>query len=283
MNDFLSQPQNYLNAETIQMLGGYVLSIVAFIAILIIGRYVATWVRNLIRGGLDRPKVDTTLTKFAGNFAYYAIFLLAIFAGLETVGIETASFVAVLAAASFAVGLALQGTLANFAAGVMLLVFRPFKVDDYVEIAGETGFVRDISLFFTRITTRENRLIIVPNGDIFGSTIENIFANDIIRVDCDVGTDYPADIDATREVLLEAARNVEGRIEEKGEQAALTGLGDSSIAWQVRVWAEPDDYFRLKQELTRQVKYKLDEAEIGIPYPQMDVHLDELGGDGEAA
>jgi small conductance mechanosensitive channel len=283
MNDFLSQPQNYLNAETIQMLGGYVLSIVAFIAILIIGRYVATWVRNLIRGGLDRPKVDTTLTKFAGNFAYYAIFLLAIFAGLETVGVETASFVAVLAAASFAVGLALQGTLANFAAGVMLLVFRPFKVDDYVEIAGETGFVRDISLFFTRITTRENRLIIVPNGDIFGSTIENIFANDIIRVDCDVGTDYPADIDATREVLLEAARNVEGRIEEKGEQAALTGLGDSSIAWQVRVWAKPDDYFRLKQELTRQVKYKLDEAEIGIPYPQMDVHLDELGGDGEAA
>ena len=281
MNELFSQTG--LNAETIRLIGAYVVRAVAFIGILVIGRYVATWVRNLIRGGLDRPKVDTTLTKFAGNFAYYAIFLLAIFAGLETVGVETASFVAVLAAASFAVGLALQGTLANFAAGVMLLVFRPFKVDDYVEIAGETGFVRDISLFFTRITTRENRLIIVPNGDIFGSTIENIFANDIIRVDCDVGTDYPADIDATREVLLEAARNVEGRIEEKGEQAALTGLGDSSIAWQVRVWAKPDDYFRLKQELTRQVKYKLDEAEIGIPYPQMDVHLDELGGDGEAA
>ena len=281
MNDLFSQ--NYLNAETIQMLGSYVLSIIAFIAILVIGRYVATWVRNLIRGGLDRPSMDTTLTKFAGNFAYYAIFLLAAFAGLETVGVETASFVAVLAAAGFAVGLALQGTLANFAAGVMLLIFRPFKVDDYVEIAGETGFVRDISLFFTRITTRENRLIIVPNGDIFGSTIENIFANDIVRVDCEVGTDYPADIDATREVLLEAARNVDGRVEEKGEQAALTALGGSSINWEVRVWARPDDYFRLKQELTRQVKYKLDEAEIGIPYPQMDVHLDEVGGDGEAA
>jgi len=279
MNDLLSQTG--LNADSIRLIGAYVLRAVAFIAILVIGRYVATWVRNLIRGGLDRPKLDTTLTKFASNFAYYAIFLLAIFAGLETVGVETASFVAVLAAASFAVGLALQGTLANFAAGVMLLIFRPFKVNDYVEIAGETGFVRDISLFFTRITTRENRLIIVPNGDIFGSTIENIFANDIIRVDCDVGTDYPADIDATREVLLEAARNVDDRIEEKGEQAALTGLGDSSIAWQVRVWAKPDDYFRLKQELTRQVKYKLDEAEIGIPYPQMDVHLDELNGEVE--
>ena len=279
MNELLSETS--LNAATIQMIGAYVLRAVAFIAILIIGRYVATWVRSLIRSGLDQPKMDTTLMKFASNFAYYVIFLLAIFAGLETVGVETASFVAVLAAGGFAVGLALQGTLANFAAGVMLLIFRPFKVDDYVEIAGEKGFVRDICLFFTRLITRENRLVIVPNGDIFGSTIENIFANDVLRVDCEVGTDYPADIDATREVLLEAARNVDGRVEEKGEQAALTALGGSSINWEVRVWARPDDYFRLKQELTRQVKYKLDEAEIGIPYPQMDVHLDKLNGEGD--
>ena len=280
MNDF--RAQDYLNAETIQLLGLYVLSIVAFILILIAGWYAATWARNAIRGQLDRPTVDSTLTKFAGNFAFYAILLLAIFAGLETVGVETASFVAVLAAAGFAVGLALQGTLANFAAGIMLLIFRPFKIGDYVEIADEKGFVRDISLFFTRITTRENRLIIVPNDDIFGSTIENIFARDPIRVDCDVGTDYPADIDATREVLLEAARSVEDRVEDRGVQAALKGLGDSSINWQVRVWATPDDYFRLRQELARQVKYKLDEAEIGIPYPQMDIHLDELNGEPEA-
>ena len=280
MNDF--RAQDYLNAETIQLLGLYVLNIVAFILILIAGWYAATWARNAIRGQLDRPTVDSTLTKFAGNFAFYAILLLAVFAGLETVGVETASFVAVLAAGGFAVGLALQGTLANFAAGVMLLIFRPFKVNDYVEVADETGFVKDISLFFTRLTTRENRIVIVPNDDIFGTTIENIFANDVIRVDCEVGTDYPADIDATREVLLDAARSVEGRIEEKGEQAALKALGGSSINWEVRVWVEPDDYFRLKQELTRQVKYKLDEAEIGIPYPQMDIHLDELNGEPEA-
>lgn len=280
MNDLVSQ--NYLSAEALQMIAEYVLLAIGFIVILVVGRYVATWVRNLIRGGLDQPQVDTTLTRFAGNFAYYAIFLLAIFAGLETVGVETASFVAVLAAAGFAVGLALQGTLSNFAAGVMLLIFRPFKIDDYVEIADETGYVKDLSLFFTRITTRDNRLIIVPNGDIFGSTIRNIFAHDVVRVDCDVGTDYPADIDATRKVLLEAARNVEDRVKEKGEQAALTELGGSSINWEVRIWAAPDDYFRLRQELTRQVKYKLDEAEIGIPYPQMDVHLDELDGESDA-
>lgn len=278
MSDLFSQ--NYLSSETLSLAANYILSGVAFILILAIGRYLARWIRDLIRGGLDTPGVDRTLTRFAGNFAYYAIFLLAIFAALETVGVETASFVAVLAAASFAVGLALQGTLANFAAGVMLLVFRPFSVEDYVDIAGETGFVKDIQLFFTRLRTRDNRIVIVPNGDIFGATIENIFANDEIRVDCDVGTDYPADIDRTREVLLQAARNVDDRIEEMGEQAALVGLGDSSIDWQVRVWASPDNYFRLKQELTRQVKYALDEADIGIPYPQRDVHVDHLNEDG---
>ncbi|MFP4229253.1 MAG: mechanosensitive ion channel family protein [Salinivenus sp.] len=279
MNELLSQ--DFFTAETLSLAANYILSGVAFIVILVVGRYIAGWVRDGIKSGLDRPKIDTTLTKFAGNFAYYAIFLLAIFAGLETVGVQTASFIAVLAAASFAVGLALQGTLANFAAGVMLLVFRPFGVGDYVEIAGETGFVRDVQLFFTRLRTRSNHVIIVPNGDIFGSTIENIFAEDEIRVDCDVGTDYPADIDEVREILLEAARAVDGRLEEKGEQAALVGLGDSSINWQVRVWAHPDDYFRLKQELTRQVKYKLDAAGIGIPFPQRDIHVDYLNGTPE--
>lgn len=271
--------QSFLTPETLRLLGGYVLSVVAFIAILIVGSYIAGWVRSVIRGGLDRPRFDSTLVKFAGNFVYYAIWILALLAGLETVGVETASFVAVLAAAGFAVGFAMQGTLANFAAGIMLLLFRPLNVGDYVEVGGETGFVRDIQLFFTKLDTRENRLVIIPNSDVFGSTIENIFHHDLIRVDCDVGTDYPADIDRTREVLLQAARSVDGRVEEKGEQAALTGLGDSSINWQVRIWAEPDDYFRLRQELIRVVKYELDEAGIGIPYPQTDVHLDR--GDGE--
>jgi small conductance mechanosensitive channel len=248
------------------------------ILILIVGRFVAGWVRRLIQKGLDRPTFDTTLTKFAGNIAYYAILVLAVLAALSTVGVEVASFVAILAAAGFAVGLALQGTLANFAAGIMLLLFRPFNVGDFIEVADETGFVREIQLFYTRIATRSNRLIIIPNSDVFGSSITNIFHYDTVRVDCAVGTDYPADIDETREVLLRAARKVDDRIEEKGEQAALKGLGDSAIDWEVRVWAKPDDYFRLKQELTRVVKYELDDAGIGIPYPQMDVHVDELNG-----
>jgi len=268
--------QDFLTAETMTMLGGYLVRVLAFIGILIVGRWIAARIRSLIKGGLDRPDMDRTLTKFAGNFVYYAVIVLALLAALNTLGVETASFVAVLAAAGFAVGFALQGTLANFAAGVMLLVFRPFNVGDYVEIGGEKGFVRDLQLFFTKLDTRENQLVIVPNSDVFGSTIRNFFAYEEVRVGCDVGTDYPADIDATREVLLEAARSVDDRLEEKGVQAALVELGGSSINWQVRIWARPDDYFRLKQELTRQVKYHLDEAEIGIPFPQLDVHMDKL-------
>mgnify|MGYP006434247105 CR=1 FL=1 len=266
--------QDYLNADTINQLTTYLLKGVGFVLILVIGRWVAGRVRRTIRSGLDSPKFDKTLVKFAGNFSYYAIFILAAFMGLQTLGVETASFVAVLAAAGFAVGLALQGTLANFAAGVLLLVFRPFNVGDYIEAGGETGLVRDLQLFYTKIDTRSNRLVIVPNGAIFGSTIRNIFHYDHVRIGCAVGTDYPADIDETREVLLKAARSIDDRIEEKGEQATLVELGGSSINWEVRIWSTPDDYFRLKQALTRAVKYHLDEAEIGIPYPQMDVHLD---------
>jgi small conductance mechanosensitive channel len=271
--------QQYLNAETLTMLGGHLFSVVGFLAILFAGRFVASRLRRTIRTKLDRPKVDQTLVKFGSNIAYYAIFVLAIFAALEMVGVETASFVAVLAATGFAVGLALQGTLANFAAGVMLLVFRPFNVGDYVEVGGETGYVRDLQLFFTKIDTRSNQLLVIPNSDIFGSTIRNVFNYDYLRVDCAVGTDYPADIDDTREVLLAAAQNVNDRLEEHGEQAALVSLGDSAIIWEVRVWAHPDDYFRLKQELARAVKYALDDAGIGIPYPQMDVHVDSLNGE----
>ncbi len=279
MDQLLSQ--DYFSAEALSLTADYLLSALAFIVILVIGRYVAKWLRRKIRNGLDAPGMDRTLTTFAGNFVYYAVILLAIFAALQTVGVQIASFVAVLAAAGFAVGLALQGTLENFASGIMLLVFRPFSVGDYVEISDEKGFVQDLQLFFTRLKTRDNRIIVIPNGDVFGAKITNIFDQEDIRLHCDVGTDYTADIDETRQVLLKAARSVEERLEEKGEQAALVELGGSSINWQVRIWATPEKYFRLRQELTRKVKYHLDDAGIGIPYPQRDVHLDHLNGEEE--
>lgn len=257
----------------------YVQDFVFGLVVLIAAWFIAGWSRKLIRRSLDRPRLDTTLMTFVGNLLYYVIFVLGLLAALSTMGVEVASFVAILAAAGFAVGLALQGTLANFAAGVMLLIFRPFRVDDYITIAGETGFVREIQLFYTIIDQRDNQRLIIPNGDVFGSTIRNQFHHDAVRIGVAVGTDYPADIDATREVLLKAAASVDGRIESRGEQAALKGLGDSAIDWEVRIWSEPEHYFRLKQELTRAVKYALDAADIGIPYPQMDIHMDKLNGE----
>ena len=251
-------------------------SAAAGIVILIVGWMVAGWLRNLIRRSMDKPSVDKTLASFMANLSYYAVLILTIFVALDTVGVEVVAFVGVLAAAGFAVGLALQGTLANFAAGVMLIIFRPFNVGDYVDVAGESGIVKGIQLFYTQIDTFDNRRIIIPNGEVFGSTIENNFYHDVVRVDADVATAYPEDIDAAREVLVEAAESIDDRVEEEGVQAALVGLGDSSIDWQVRIWAKTGDSFRLKRELTRAVKYKLDEAGISIPFPQMDVHLDRV-------
>ncbi|WP_040605721.1 mechanosensitive ion channel family protein [Salisaeta longa] len=268
----------FVTPENVDLFVQYTLNIVAFIAILIAARIIAGWVRKLIRRALERPEFDKTLSKFLGTFSYYAVFLLGIVVALNTVGVAAASLAAALAAAGFAVGLALQGSLSNFAAGIMLLIFRPFSVGDYVTVGGETGFVRELQLFYTKIDTRANELVIIPNSAVFGSVIRNEFAYDIRWAECAVGTDYPADLDETRAVLTRAAESVDGRVEDKNVSVALTELGGSSINWKVRIWVRSEDYFQKKQALTRAVKYALDDAGIGIPYPQMDVHLDKLDG-----
>ena len=271
-----------LTLESILLYGGRLLGA---IAIFIVARWVADRLRNAVRSMLDKPEYDKTLARFGGNMLYYVIIVLAVLAALSTIGVEMASFIAILAAAGFAVGLALQGTLANFSAGVMLLIFRPFDVDDVVEVGGERGRVRDIQLFYTRLNTLDNRLVIIPNSDVFGSSIRNLLYNDELRVACEVGTDYPADLDEARAVIKRAGERIDERIEERGVQVLLTELGGSSINWEVRVWIRPDgfgDLLRVRDELARAVKYELDAADIGIPYPQMDIHMDrtDAGGDG---
>lgn len=237
---------------------------------------IAGWVRRIIRRSLERTEFDLTLTRFFSNLAYYAVIVFGVLSALTLFGISVASFAAVLAAAGFAIGLALQGSLSNFAAGVMLLIFRPFKVDDMVEVSNTRGRVHEIQLFTTTLDTPDNRRITVPNGSIFGNTIENETYHDTRRVDVEVGTDYPADLDETRAVLLHAAEGVEGRLPEKEPVAYLSGLGGSSINWSVRVWTTTSEYWAVKDRLTQAVKQALDDAAIGIPYPQMDVHLDQL-------
>ncbi|MEM6458361.1 MAG: mechanosensitive ion channel family protein [Planctomycetota bacterium] len=257
-------------------------------ALMLLVLIVAYFVGKFLSRAVSAPvakKVDPTLGKFAGKLVFYIVMIGALLGVLSRFGINIATFAAVIAAAGFAIGLAFQGTLSNFAAGVMLLVFRPFKVGDVINAAGITAKVNEIELFTVTFDTPDNRRIIVPNSAIFGDTIENITHHPERRVDVPVGCDYSADLDKTREVLTAAVESVEGRIdgEGRGFQVYLTGLGDSSVDWALRVWFPAADYWAKREQLVRAVKRHLDEAGIGIPFPQMDVHLDGKVTRGEAA
>lgn len=238
----------------------------------------AGWLSSLVKTSLRKLKFDETLTLFIAKLVWWGVILLAGLACLSKFGIETTSFAAVIGAAGFAVGLAFQGTLSNFAAGAMLLVFRPYKVGDVVNVADNLGKVDEIELFTTTIDTFDNRRIIIPNSEIYGAVIENITYHHKRRVDVDVGVGYGADIDETRRVLTEAANATEGGLADPEPDIVLQGLGGSSVDWSVRVWGPTSDYLAIKQALIRQVKMNLDAASIEIPFPQMDVHLDRMDG-----
>ena len=238
------------------------------------GYIVAGWLGKTVRTVGEKRGLDTTLTRFSANIVRYLILIAVVISVLGVFGIQTSSFAAIIGAAGLAVGLAFEGTLSSFAAGAMLLIFRPFKVGDFVDAGGVTGTVEELELFTTIIKTVDNRKIIVPNSKIFGDTIVNYGAYPKRRVDIDVGCDYSADIDETRAALVEAIGKLENVHEDPAPVVVLTGLGGSSVDWQLRLWVDTANYWGVKEAGLRQVKYTLDEKGIGIPFPQMDVHVD---------
>jgi small conductance mechanosensitive channel len=262
--------------QTIADLGlqDFGMKVVGVVVMLFVAWIIAGWLGRMARKAMLRAKLDETLTKFFSKLIRWGVLVLALLACLGVFGVETTSFAAVIGAAGLAIGLAFQGTLGNFASGVMLLIFRPFKVGDVVNVAGQVGKVDEIELFTTTIDTPDNRRIIIPNGSVFGSVIENISHHATRRVDVAVGSDYSADLDTTRDILLRAATNVSGRLDDPEPAVVLLELGASSIDWSVRVWCNSADFWGVKQALTRDVKNSLDQAGIGIPFPQMDVHMD---------
>ena len=249
-------------------------NIVVGIVILLVGLWIASRARKVVESASRKSRVDETLSKFFGQMARWGVLILALVIAIGKIGIPTASFVAVIGGASLAIGLAFQGSLGNLAAGVMLLIFRPFKVGDVVQVGGVTAKVTEIDLFTTMLDTPDNRRIIMPNGNIFGNEIENITHHALRRVDVNVGTEYSADLDRVRQVLERVAREVEGGLSDPEPAVYLKELGGSSIDWAIRVWSSTADYWAVKERLTRNAKYALDEAGIGIPFPQMDVHID---------
>ncbi len=251
----------------------YGIKVAGVLVALFVAFRIASWLQHRVERGLQARSFDPALTGFFGSLTRWTIVVAAVLACLGVFGIQTTSFSALIGAAGLAVGLAFQGTLSNFAAGVMLLVFRPFSIGDYVKVAGAEGVVKEIGLFTVAIDTLDNRRIILGNTTVVGGTIENVTHNPKRRVDIDVGVAYEADLDRVREVLDEAAAGVEGRDPELGHQIFLKGLGASSVDFQVRVWCDTAAYRDVWQATVRAVKRGLDGAGISIPYPQLDVHL----------
>lgn len=244
------------------------------VLILVVTFIVAGRVQIVVRASMQRARVEATLSSFFGQVAKWAVLVIGLIAAVGKMGVPVASFAAIIAGASLAIGLAFQGSLGNLAAGVMLLIFRPFKVGDVVNAAGITAKVIEIQLFTTVFDTFDNRRILVPNSSIFGGTIENITFHSTRRCDIDVGTSYTADLQETREVLEKVAASVEGGKSDPAPQVFLKQMGGSSIDWAIRVWVDAADFWAVKERLTRDTKNALDAAGIGIPFPQMDVHID---------
>ncbi len=251
----------------------YGLKVLAAILILIIGRYAAKAIRELIRRALQKGRVDETLVSFVSSLCYVAIMAFVIIAALGKLGVQTASFVAVLAAAGLAVGLALQGSLSNFAAGFLLIVFKPFKVGDFIEGGGVTGVVEEIGIFTTDLKSPDNKKIIVPNAKMTSDNIINYTAKDIRRVDIVAGVSYGDDIDKVRDVLAGILAEDERILKDPAPTIGVLELAGSSVNFAVRPWVKTGDYWDVFFATQENIKKRFDAAGIKIPFPQQDVHL----------
>ncbi|MCA9138753.1 MAG: mechanosensitive ion channel [Planctomycetales bacterium] len=248
------------------------------LAVIFIGYFVAKYLSRIVSRPI-RERVDETFGRFVGTTIFYSVMVSLIAAVASTLGAPLGGMAAVVAAAGFAIGLAFQGTLSNFAAGVLMIVFRPFKVGDVVNIAGVSGKVNEIDLFTTTLDTPDNRRLIIPNSSISGTTIENVSFHAHRRIEVVVGVDYDANIDATRTALHTAADHFAAETihgEGRGTAVILANLGDSAVEWKVRMWVKSSSYWALQESLTAEIKRQLDFAGIGIPYPQMDIHVSRI-------
>ncbi len=252
----------------------WAINIVLALVIFIIGRWIVRLLVSLCRKLLNKSNVDNMLVDFISSIIRAILLLFVIIASLDMLGVDTTSLIAMLGAAGLAVGLALQGSLQNFASGVMLIVFRPFDTGDFIEAGGTTGTVEKISLFSTVLLTPDNREIIVPNGAIYGGTITNFSARDTRRVDMVFGIGYGDDIKKAKDIISKILQSDERILKEPAPAIAVGELADSSVNFNVRPWVKKQDYWPVKGDITERIKLQFDQEGISIPFPQMDVHMD---------
>lgn len=274
----------YLKKLADEHLVPFVINLVIAVVIFYVGRTVARVVTKATAKVLTRGKVDGDLVKFMSDVLYTLLYAIVIIAALERLGVRTTAAIALIGAAGLAVGLAMQGSLGNFASGVMIIIFKPYRIGDLVALAGYTGDVEGIHVFNTVVITRDGKKIIIPNGQITGSVIENISARGKIRVDMVFGIGYRDDIDKAKSVLKAILAADDRVMQDPAPQVAVSELGESSVNFVVRPWVHPDVYWDAMFDITERVKKEFDKNGISIPFPQRDVHLFQAQGDvGKAA
>ncbi|MDP2716841.1 mechanosensitive ion channel domain-containing protein [Rheinheimera sp.] len=264
---------NKLFQENHEVLLGYLLQIIAAIVIFYIGRFIARGVRRFLERSLLSRGVDKAVVSFVCSIVYVIIFIATALMALSQIGVQTTSFIAILGAAGLAVGLALQGSLANFASGILIILFRPFKSGDFIDAGGITGTVDKIEIFQTIMKTPDNKLVIVPNAQITGGAITNYSAEPIRRVDLLIGISYDADLRKAKQILTDIIKQDSRVLAEPAPVIAVAALADSSVNIHLRPWVNSADYWGVYWDTLEKVKLTFDEQGIGIPFPQMDVHI----------
>ena len=264
--------QNIIDQLTV-FIAEWGLRVVAAVVILVVGRIVAGMLRKLVTKLLTKSKTDPTIISFASNMVYFLILVFTVVAALGKLGVQMTSFIAIIGAAGLAIAFAMQGSLANFAAGILILVFRPFKIGDVITAAGVTGSVKEIQIFETILATPDNIRITVPNGKIYGDVIKNISAYDTRRVDITVGIGYDSSMKKAQEILEGLCKDDDRVLTDPAPTVAVAELADCSVNFVVRPWTNKENYWPLKFDLTRKIKEAFDANGIEIPFPQQVVHM----------
>jgi small conductance mechanosensitive channel len=267
--------------KIVQLLTVYGLKVLAALAIFIIGRWVAKGVQKVVVRMMTKGQVDSTLISFTANMVYIGLLAFIVVAALGQLGIQTTSFIAILGAAGLAVGLALQGSLSNFAAGFLLIIFRPFKVGDLIEAAGVFGVVEAIQIFTTQLKTADNKTVIVPNAKLTDDNIVNWTVKGTRRVDMVFGIGYEDDIDKARSLMAEIIAQDSRILKTPEPQISVSELADSSVNFVVRPWVKVEDYWGVHFDLNEKIKKAFDANGVSIPFPQRDVHVYQHGAEAE--
>ena len=255
------------------------INLVTALVIFFVGRWIVGMVVKGMMKAMQKGDLDITLRRFISNLARTLLMLFVIIAAINALGVQTASLIALVGAAGLAVGLALQGSLANFAAGVLIVLFRPYKVGDWIEGGGVSGSVEEVQILTTVLKTGDNKRVIIPNSQIMGTTITNYSANDTRRVDLVVGVSYSDDLDKVRKELQDLVDADERILKDPAVTIAVSELADSSVNFVLRPWVNTADYWAVYFDLTERVKKRFDEVGISIPFPQRDVHVHNVPAD----